>query len=77
MTNSVANSSSSSITGPILLSPGTSLARNMPANPGEALASESSIESIRAWAFLLNINAACKLLGGIGTSSVYSASPVT
>lgn len=59
------------------LSPGTSLAKNIPANPGEDLAPESSIESIRAWGFRLTIKAACKQFGGVGVSSVYSASPVT
>ena len=77
MTTSVANNSSSGTIGPIILSPGISLARNRPTKPDEDLAAESSIERMRACGTLLSTKAACKVLGGTGVSSVYSASPVT
>ena len=77
VTTSDAKTSSSWIIGPVWLVPGMSFERNSPTKPGEDLAIESSIDNMRAWAFLLSTRAACKVLGGVGVSSVYSASPVT
>jgi hypothetical protein len=48
VTISAAKTSSSWITGPIWLAPGRSFERKRPANPGEHLATESSIDKMRA-----------------------------
>lgn len=77
VTTSLAKHVSSGKTGPIVGSPGTSLALQNPTTPGKLNACVASRPRMRACGIDDVTRAACKQFEGKGMSSVYTASPDT